>query len=327
MASTQSSWSARALALCMAAHGRLGASCLDAVRSVASSRDLVCAIMWHVFPHEAPLVVKVQYISEKLHLDATLAMVEVVAHATKRLKLTSALDGVPLILKIDGVLDVLLDRPSSALPPSTPDLLELKTNIHAVMIAKSEAAWRAMQEARKQNIATDHAAAAARPQVVRSEGSAEGIRKWLREHCVSFPEGSSLAELEALAAEAEAAIAEEEAAMAEYNSSRAARGQPTVVSAISTSGASRTVLDEARAGEELARRELMEAARDADALVEVPVAVGSAVVSPAAESPSSSLSIEGLPMVMAEAVSVIDENTGRRPKGGIVALTNMLHIG
>ena len=67
--------------------------------------------------------------------------------------------------------------------------------------------------------------------------------------------------------------------------------------------------------------------RDADALVEVPVAVGSAVVSPAAESPSSSLSIEGLPMVMAEAVSVIDENTGRRPKGGIVALTNMLHIG
>ena len=35
--------------------------------------------------------------------------------------------------------------------------------------------------------------------MVSSEGSAEGVRKWLREHCVSFPEGASLAELEALA--------------------------------------------------------------------------------------------------------------------------------
>ena len=62
MAETQpSSWRERALAVCMAAHDRLGASCPQAVRSVASSPDLVCAIMWHVFPYGAPLVVKVQY--------------------------------------------------------------------------------------------------------------------------------------------------------------------------------------------------------------------------------------------------------------------------
>ena len=84
-----------------------------------------------------------------------------------------------------------------------------------------------------------------------------------------------LADLEALAAEERAALAEEAAAMAEFNASMATRGQPTVVSAISTSGASRTVLDEARAGEELARREQMEAAREADALAAMPVAIGS----------------------------------------------------
>jgi hypothetical protein len=319
-------WSARALALCMAGHDRLGASCLDAVRSVASSRDLVCAIMWHVFPHDAPLIVKVQYISEKLNIEAEQSIVEVVARATKKLKLADALNGVPLNLKIDGVLDVLLDRTSSALPPSTPDLMELKTDVHAAMLAKCEAAWRAMQEARRQNIAPDHAAAAAATttQVVRSEGSEESIRKWLCDHCISFPEGASLAELEALVAEERAAIAEEEAAMAQYNASMAARGQPTVVSAISTCGPSRTVLDEAREGEELARRELMDAAREADVLAATPVVVGSVAVSLAAESTSSALAVGGLPVVMAEAVS--DENLGRRPKGGIAALTNMLHI-
>ena len=65
--------------------------------------------------------------------------------------------------------------------------------------------------------------------------------------------------------------------MAVYSASMSARGQPTVVSAVSTSGTSRSVLDEARAGEEVARRELMEAAREADALAAMPVAVGSAV--------------------------------------------------
>lgn len=119
-----------------------------------------------------------------------------------------------------------------------------------------------------------------------------------------------LADLEALAAEERAALAEEAAAMAEFNASMATRGQPTVVSAISTSGASRTVLDEARAGEELARREQMEAAREADALAAMPVAIGS----PA--------SVEGQGLTVVEAVSV-DE---KRPKGGIAALMNTMRI-
>jgi len=263
-------WRERALAVCMAAHDRLGASCLEAIRSVASSPDLVCAIMWHVFPHGAPLAVKAQFVCHSLNIDADQSLMEVVAHATDKLKLTSAFDGMPVELKVDACLDVLLDRTSNARPPSTPDLQSLNANIHAELIEKSEAAWRSMQEARKANAAALHHTVAAVPQVVRSEGSAESIRKWLRERHVSYPESASLADLEALAAETRAEIAEEEAAMAEYNAAMTSRGRPTVVSAISTSGTSRTVLDEARAGEELARRELMEAAREADTLAAIP---------------------------------------------------------
>jgi len=319
------SWRGRALALCMAAHERLGQGCPESLRSVASSCDLVCAIMWHVFPHNAPLVVKKQYICNKLNINSELPLLEVVAQATRNLKLD--VENIPLVLKVDCCLDVLLDKTSSAKPPSTPDLLQLKTDVQAEMVAKSEAAWRAMQEARKQNAAgaSDHAAAAAaaaaRPQVVTSSGNAESIRKWLREHCVSFPDGASLAELEALMAEERAAIEEEEAAMAAYSASMSARGQPTVVSAVSTSGTSRTVLDEARAGEEVARRELMEAAREADALAALPVAVGRAVAFPATEPPSSDL-----PVVVGEAVAIVDDNEQRRPKGGISALMNTLRI-
>ena len=105
--------------------------------------------------------------------------------------------------------------------------------------------------------------------------------------------------------------------MAEYHTSMASRGQPTVVSAISTSGASRTVLDEARAGEELARRELMEAAAEADALASVPVAVGSVVI---AEEQGE------VPVVVAGAVANVDNNESRRPKGGVAALMNTLRI-
>ena len=65
--------------------------------------------------------------------------------------------------------------------------------------------------------------------------------------------------------------------MAQYNASMESRGQPTVVASVSRSGASRTVLEEAHAGEEQARRELMEAAQQADALAALPVAAGSAV--------------------------------------------------
>jgi len=306
------SWRECAIAVCMASHDRLGASCLEVVRSVASSPDLVCTIMWHVYPYGAPLVVKVQYICAKLNIEAKSSLTEAVAHATDKLKLTSAFEGVPVVLKVDACLDALLDRTSNARPPSTPDLLSLKASIHMEMLAKSEIAWKMVQEARKANAtALHHTEMAAVPQVMRSEGSAESIRKWLREHCVAFPEGASLEELEALAAEERAALAEEAAAMAEFNASLATRGPPPVVSAISTAGASRTVLDEARAGEELARREQMEAAREADALAAMPVAIGS----PA--------SVEGQGLtVVAEAVSV-DE---KRPKGGIAALMNTMRI-
>jgi len=312
MAETQpSSWRERALAVCMAAHDRLGASCPQAVRSVASSPDLVCAIMWHVFPYGAPLVVKVQYVCHSLNIELDQTLVEAVAHATDKLKLTSAFDGMPVELKVDACLDMLLDRTSNARPPSTPDLLSLKAKVQAEMVAKSEAAWSLMRATRKAD-ATAHSAAAV-PHVVRSEGSAESIRRWLREHCVRFPEDAMLADLQALAAEERAALAEEAAAMAEFNASMATRGQPTVVSAISTSGASRTVLDEARAGEELARREQMEAAREADALAAMPVAIGS----------PASVEGQGLTVVVvAEAVSV-DE---KRPKGGIAALMNTMRI-
>lgn len=339
----EQSWRVRALALCMASHERLGSACPASLRTVASSRDLVCSIMWHVFPTQgAPLVVKVQHICDKLNIDAAaMPLLEVVTQATKRLKLN--LNDTPLVLKVNCCLDVLLDRTSGAKPPSTPDLLELKTDIYAEMIAKSERAWSAMQEWRaKQNAAdaSHHAtaataaapAAAARPQVqvVTSRGNAESIRKWLQAHSVSYPDGASLAELEALKAEEEAAIAEEESAMAEYNASMSARGQPSVVSAVSTSGASRTVLDEARAGEEVARRELMEAAREADALAAMPVAVGSAITW-SDEPPSSSLPAAAgggrdVPMVVVgEAVAIVDDNE-KRPKGGVAALMNTLRI-
>jgi hypothetical protein len=284
--------------------------------------------MWHVFPHDAPLIVKVQYICDKLSIDPEQPLLEVVAQATSKLKLR--VENTPLVLQIDMILDVLLDRTSGAKAPWTPDLLQLKADIHAEMIAQSERAWRAMQEARKQSATATplHAAAAsatARPQVVASRRSAESIRKWLREHCVSSPDAASLAELETLMAEEKAAIEEEQAAMAAYNASMSARGQPTVVSAVSTSGASRTVLDEARAGEEVARREMLAdlAAREADALAACPVAVGSALDPVASEQPSSALPAGGVPIVVGEAVAIVDEH---RPKGGVAALMNSLRI-
>lgn len=289
----QLSWSECALTLCMAAHDRLGASCPEALRSVASSRDLVYSIMWHIFPYGAPLVVKVQYICERLNIEADQPVAEAVARATEKLGHASNFEGLPLVLKVDGCLDLLLDRTSQARPPSTPDLCQLNIEVHAEMIARSENAWKAMQEARKSAIVHDHSAAggvatatatAAGPHVVSSVGSAENLRKWLREHCVSFPESASLAELETLMEEERAAIAEEEAAMAQYSASMESRGQPIVVTAVSMAGASRSVLDDARAGEELARRELMEAAS-----------------------------------------SVVDDNE-RRPKGGVSALMNTLCI-
>ena len=42
---------------------------------------------------------------------------------------------------------------------------------------------------------------------------------------------------------------QEEAAMAQYNASMEARGQPSVVTTVSTHGTNTTVLDEAHAGE------------------------------------------------------------------------------
>lgn len=265
MAGQQQRWSECALALCMAAHDRLGASCPEALRSVACSRDLVFSIMWHIFPYAAPLDVKVMYICGRLNISTDHSLVEIAASATDKLKLGAGVKELPLTLQVDCCLDSLLDRTSHARPPSTPDVLELQAGIHARMIAQSEAAWRAMQEARRSAAVCDRpgAPAAAGPHVVSSVGSAESLRKWLREHCISYPESASLAELEALVAEEKAAIAEEEAAMAQYSTSMAGRGQPTVVSAIATSGTSRTVLDEARAGEEQARLELMEAAQQA----------------------------------------------------------------
>ena len=88
----------------------------------------------------------------------------------------------------------------------------------------------------------------------------------------------------------------------------------------------RTFLDEARAGEEVARRELMEAAREADALAALPVAVGKAVALPATEPPSSALPAGRVPVVVGEAVAIVDDNEQRRPKGGIAALMNTLRI-
>lgn len=332
----QQSWRECALALCMAAHDRLGASCSESLRSVVSSRDLVLAIMWHVFPHGAPLVIKVQYICERLDIKADQPLIDVVARATDKLKLTSAFTGLPLTLKVDGCLDSLVDRTSHARPPSTPDLSELKAGILADMVAQSERAWRAMQEARRSAAALEHVAAAPPPapaagrHVVSSVGSAESLRKWLHEHCVSFPEGATLADLETIVEEERAAIAEEESALAQYSAAMATRGQPTVVSAVSTSGASRTVLDEARAGEELARRELMEAARAADVLATIPVAVGSVVSAVAAPetSPSTLTQTAGggrEPVVTGQVVDVVDDNE-RRPKGGVAALINTMRI-
>ena len=330
MTPQQQSWRKCALALCMATHDRLGASCSQALRAVAASRDLMVTIMWNVFPYDAPLVVKVEYICERLKINADQPLMEIVARATDKLQLTTDYQGLPLVLKVDGILDSLLDRTSQARPPSTPDLLELKADVHAAMIAQGEKAWRAMQEARKNAVVTDHsgaasnAAAAAGSHVVSSVGSAERLRKWLREHCVSFPVHASLAELEALVEEERAAIAEEEAAMAQYNASMESRGQPTVVTAVSASGANRTVLDEARAGEEQARRELMEAAREADALAAIPVAIGSEVV------PSDPLSrastVGGAVPVVAAAAVAVDDCSARRPKGGVAALMNTLRI-
>ena len=110
-----------------------------------------------------------------------------------------------------------------------------------------------------------------------------------------------------------------------------ARGQPTVVTAVSTCGTDRTVLDEARAGEEVARRELMQAAREAEALAAMPVAVGRAVASPAADASANALGAGGEQVPVVEAVAVVDvaedaHAGGRRPKGGVAALVNTMRI-
>ena len=278
-------------------------------------------------PPDAPLVHKVQYICSRLDIDAGLPLVQVVAQATSRLKLgAAAIADTTLIGKVELCLDALLDRTSNAQAPSTPDLGELQASIHADMIARAEAAWLAMQEARRINVAVE----AAGPSVSSLGNSVAGtlgiakneesVRRWLCEHCVSFPEGASLAELEALAAEERAAIEEEEAAMAQYNASMEARGQPAVVTAISTAGRNMTVLDEARAGEEEARREMVEAAEAAAALRAAPVVAGT-VVSNAA---TDAVGVRSAVPVVVAAV-VVDEDTNR-PSGGIAALANTMRI-
>ena len=222
--------------------------------------------------------------------------------------------------KVELCLDALLDRTSGAQPTSTPDLGELQASNQAEMIAKAEAAWRAMQEARQINVAVE--AAAPNPTVDSSVGSEESVRQWLREHGASFPESASPAELAALKDEEQAAIAEEEVAMAEYDASMEARGQPAVVTAISTAGRNMTVLDEAHAGEEEARRELIAAAEAAAALRAAPVVAGTAV-SATDDAPSRRGVI---PVVVVAATAVVEDDAPNRPVGGISALANTLRI-
>jgi hypothetical protein len=265
-------------------------------------------------PPDAPLVHKVQYICSRLEIGADLPLVQVVSQATAILQFgASAISDTTLIGQVELCLDALLDRTSNAQAPCTPDLGELQASTHADMMARAEAAWLAMQEARKNNVVVEDAG----PSVVSTLGNEESVRRWLREHCVSFPEGASLAELQALAAEERAAIEEEEAAMAQYNASMNARGQPAVVTAISTAGRNMTVLDEARAGEEEARRELIEAAEAAAALRAAPVVVGYAAADAVVGARSA------VPVVVAAAV--VDEDTNR-PSGGIAALANTMRI-
>ena len=65
-------------------------------------------------------------------------------------------------------------------------------------------------------------------------------------------------------------------------------------------------------------------AREADALAAMPVAIGNAVAEP--QLSPSALTAGGVPpVVVGEAVAVVDDNE-RRPKGGVAALMNTLRI-
>lgn len=269
---------------------------------------------------DAPLVQKVQHICSRLDIDENLPIMQVVLQATAQLNLDAALANTTLIGKVELCLDALRDRTVNARPPSTPNVAELQAEIQADMIAQAEAAWAAMQVARQRNVAVESVVASASV----GSGGSEEARQWLRAHGVPFPEGALLEELETIVAEERAAIAEEEAAMADYNTAMESRGQPAVVTAISTAGREMTVLDEARAGEEAARRELIQAAEAAAAAAAAtraaPVVAGTLV----SDADGAQYASAQVPVVVASAV-VVDEDPNR-PRGGVAALANSMRI-
>lgn len=140
------------------------------------------------------------------------------------------------------------------------------------------------------------------------------LRAWLRENCVAFKETDTHDALRLLVEETKAEIEAEEAAMAELEQSTTARAPRTVVTTCGGGGRGRTmsVLDEARAGEEEARREMIEMAAAA--------ARASAAAAwrsrPAAMRPTSE------PAKVVAGVAV-DAANDRRPAGGLPALRNM----
>ena len=149
------------------------------------------------------------------------------------------------------------------------------------------------------------------------------IQQWLRERGIAF-EGEDLETLCGLARDAEEerlAIEEEERAMAEWEAAQARRGQ--VISSVSTSGNAGTVLDTAREGEEIARRELMEAA---EAAANRPVVV-TGVFAGDAEPITPSRVVRGVEVVGAAALAVPAVAVGENVvPGGVPAMMNSLRL-
>ena len=149
------------------------------------------------------------------------------------------------------------------------------------------------------------------------------VQRWLSERGIAF-EGEDLETLCGLARDAEEerlAIEEEERAMAEWEAAQARRGQ--VISTVSTSGNAGTVLDTAREGEEIARREMMEAA---EAVTNRPMVV-TGVLASEAEPLSPSMVVRGVEVVGAAALSVPVVGVGEHVvPGGVPAMMNTLRL-
>ena len=151
-----------------------------------------------------------------------------------------------------------------------------------------------------------------------AKATTDELRAWLREQSVLVSETDDHGKLVEMVEETKAELEAEAEAMAEFERATAARESAAVTTA-GRGGRSMSVLDEAHAGEEQARREMMAMAAAASPIAAAPgapVVEGVVVAGDGGGQP--------MPVTVVAAMPVGEDAEGRRPVGGVPALANMV---